>query len=312
MPDDPNDPSPPPWESGRHTWFDPPHPRVAPDDEDPSGDTALGRFRVAPVSPGAGRAEPPLSSGRGGPPPVLPADPRLPRPARPVQGGPRPAVARASVRPPQPPGRPTGPAGDAGPISGPADRAGPIAGQAPPPAVAIQWSPQPGARPASPPPGAGAPAALRPSPVPPAAPPDAPAREDSAGWAWLLLVAACVFLASSGWFAYQRMQADPGDPAGAAPGTAASPSAAAWPPCAEIFAPGRVIEEEQALAPCRDPDGGLKAVGNFRCTDGRRLFQVDANTGAPAGWGFGGTAFQETADAASDPAYAAAYRECTG
>ncbi len=79
----------------------------------------------------------------------------------------------------------------------------------------------------------------------------------------------------------------------------------------EVFVPGEVIDTEQALAPCRDPDGGLKAVGNFRCADGRRLFQVDANTGARAGWGFGGTAYRETADAASDRDYAAAYRACT-
>jgi hypothetical protein len=52
-------------------------------------------------------------------------------------------------------------------------------------------------------------------------------------------------------------------------------------------------------------------VGNFVCQDGRRLFQVDANTGAPAGWGFGGSAYRETADAATDRAYAAAYRKCT-
>jgi hypothetical protein len=130
----------------------------------------------------------------------------------------------------------------------------------------------------------------------------------------VLLVAAVIFLASAGWFAYQRMQVSPGDGgAAAAPGgdaSAASPSAA-WPSCDAVFVPGEEIDTDRALAPCRDPAGGLVAVGNFRCSDGRRLFQVDASTGAPAGWGFGGAAYRETADAASDPAYAAAYSECT-
>jgi hypothetical protein len=203
----------------------------------------------------------------------------------------------------------------------PPDRVGPVAGHAPPPAPSVQWSPQPVGHP----PPSGAPHSGPGAPYPPPsgggypgyggayAAPDP--RGDGAGWAWILLVAALVFLASAGWFAYQRSQVatdDPGTstaPGGGAPAVARS--AAAWPACAEVFVPGEVIDTEQALAPCRDPDGGLKAVGNFRCADGRRLFQVDANTGARAGWGFGGTAYRETADAASDRDYAAAYRACT-
>jgi hypothetical protein len=94
-------------------------------------------------------------------------------------------------------------------------------------------------------------------------------------------------------------------------GASAGPSAGPRPTCAEVFDPGRLIDEKVALAPCQDPDGKLKAVGNFVCVDGRYLFQVDASTGAPAGWGFGGRAYRETTDAATDPDYAAAYRDCT-
>jgi hypothetical protein len=146
-------------------------------------------------------------------------------------------------------------------------------------------------------------------------PPDAtgaPERDGSVGWAWVLLAAAVLFLASAAWFAYQRTGQTPADPGATVDrGAPTAPSTPAWPSCAEVFVPGRTIDEEAALAPCRGPDGRLKAVGNFVCQDGRHLFQVDANTGAPGGWGFGGSAYRETADAATDRDYAAAYRECT-
>jgi len=89
-------------------------------------------------------------------------------------------------------------------------------------------------------------------------------------------------------------------------------SVAALPKCDEVFAPGKVIDDAKAAGGCLGPDGGMQAVGSFRCGDGRRLWQVDASTGAKAGWGFGGAKFVASADSASDPAYKRAYEDCVG
>ncbi|MFV2102805.1 hypothetical protein [Micromonospora sp. LOL_024] len=86
----------------------------------------------------------------------------------------------------------------------------------------------------------------------------------------------------------------------------------ALPACADVFQPGETIDQEQAAAGCVDPDGGQQMVGAHRCDDGRHLWQVDASTGAKAGWGFGGGKYRASKDAANDPAYSKAYEDCAG
>lgn len=90
---------------------------------------------------------------------------------------------------------------------------------------------------------------------------------------------------------------------------AAAPTPPALPKCSEMFKVGQKIDAEKAKAGCTDPDGGQQFAGSFRCNDGRRLWQVDASTGAAAGWGFGGDTYRAT-KAGKDPAYAKAYNAC--
>ena len=60
-----------------------------------------------------------------------------------------------------------------------------------------------------------------------------------------------------------------------------------------------------------DPNGGVQVPGSFTCSDGRELFQVDANTGAASGWGFSNGKYTASKEAATDPKYHAAYKKCT-
>lgn len=105
-----------------------------------------------------------------------------------------------------------------------------------------------------------------------------------------------------------------GEEAGPAGGT--MPAVVSQPPrpkCADVFVPGKRIAfpPAEAAKGCADPDGGINIVGSFRCGDGRHLFQVDAATGAPRGWGFDGEAYHATpGEVASDAGYAKAYDEC--
>lgn len=82
-------------------------------------------------------------------------------------------------------------------------------------------------------------------------------------------------------------------------------SAAALPKCAEVFAPGNVIDQAKAEAGCLDPSGNVQVVGSHRCQDGRHLWQVDAVTGAKAGYGFGGEKY-----IAGEKGYSKAYDSC--
>lgn len=94
---------------------------------------------------------------------------------------------------------------------------------------------------------------------------------------------------------------------------AARPTLSLPPPCKDLFRPGQRIDYEKAKNGCTDPDGGIHFLGNFRCADGRHLWSVDANTGAPKGWGFDGDVFHTvTGDIAADPAYSRAYQTCNG
>lgn len=91
---------------------------------------------------------------------------------------------------------------------------------------------------------------------------------------------------------------------------AAAPTTPALPKCSELFKVGQKIDPEKAKAGCLDPDGGAQFGLGGRCDNGRTLWQVDASTGAAAGWGWGGDVYHATKEAASDPAYAKAYNAC--
>lgn len=92
---------------------------------------------------------------------------------------------------------------------------------------------------------------------------------------------------------------------------AAAPTTPSLPACSAVFKPGQVIDKEKAAAGCTDPDGGVQAVGSFRCGDGTHLWQVDAATGATAGYGRDGKAYKAVkGDVAADAGYKKAYSAC--
>lgn len=76
------------------------------------------------------------------------------------------------------------------------------------------------------------------------------------------------------------------------------------------FTPGQPVRVPVDGPQCVDPDGHPVILGAFRCVDGTHLWQVDATTGAVAGWGFDGRPY--IAGSSQDPAYAAAYATCHG
>lgn len=92
----------------------------------------------------------------------------------------------------------------------------------------------------------------------------------------------------------------------------AAASLAALPKCGEVFVPGKAIDPAVAMAGCRTTGGGIQVIGYHDCTDGKRLWQVDAGLGAPAGYGRDGEPYvaQATTDSGTDPGYGAAYKAC--
>jgi len=131
--------------------------------------------------------------------------------------------------------------------------------------------------------------------------------------AWAALAVALVALAGVGWLVYQRETAPVGtiaNPETVDAFASAAAAQAALPACKDVFLPGKVIDAKKAMNGCKGPAGNTIFVGSFDCTDGRKLFQVDANTGAPAGWGFGNGKYRATKEAAADPAYSKAYGSC--
>lgn len=95
--------------------------------------------------------------------------------------------------------------------------------------------------------------------------------------------------------------------------SAAAPSPSGPPQCADLFVEGQPIDFAAAKGGCTDPDGGLHSASFFRCNDGTHLWQLDAKTGAPNGWGFDDQPYVVVAgDTASDKDYAKAYAKCNG
>jgi hypothetical protein len=87
----------------------------------------------------------------------------------------------------------------------------------------------------------------------------------------------------------------------------------AMPACADVFVPGKAIDEKKALGGCKSTRDQIQYIGNFECNDGRVLFQVDAATGAPNGYGFGGGKYVKVAgETAANRGYAKATAACNG
>lgn len=82
--------------------------------------------------------------------------------------------------------------------------------------------------------------------------------------------------------------------------------------CAEMFAPGQEITVDRAEVTCTDPSGAEVVLMSLECRDGRRLWQIEAVNGVPAGWGFTGEAFHVSpaGDLTLDLAYGHAYAAC--
>lgn len=95
--------------------------------------------------------------------------------------------------------------------------------------------------------------------------------------------------------------------------TASSSPTLAAPLCSDVFKVDAKIDPAKAAESCADARGGLHAVGSFECSDGRSLFQADANTGAREGWGFGGDVYHAArGPVADDATYSRAYHACVG
>jgi hypothetical protein len=80
--------------------------------------------------------------------------------------------------------------------------------------------------------------------------------------------------------------------------------------CAQVFRAAQVIAKGFDGA-CANAGGKLQLVPVFACKDGRKLFQIDASTGAPSGWGYAGAKYKAT-DPTGDPAYSTAVQKCLG
>jgi hypothetical protein len=82
--------------------------------------------------------------------------------------------------------------------------------------------------------------------------------------------------------------------------------------CKDIFATGKIIDDAKAKSGCKSPNGQLQILGYIDCSNGKTLYSVDARTGAPVGWGYGGEKFHAVKDIAADAGYGKAYQACNG
>lgn len=86
---------------------------------------------------------------------------------------------------------------------------------------------------------------------------------------------------------------------------------AAPPACSEVFVPGQTVDKTKLTAGCLSPSGTTVMVGFFDCTDGTVLWQVDATSGAPAGYAREGKPYKTVkGDGAADAGYKKAYAAC--
>lgn len=91
------------------------------------------------------------------------------------------------------------------------------------------------------------------------------------------------------------------------------PATPAVPKCSSLFHAGKILPKppEPGGVTCVNQAGATFAVAGRWCRDGTFLWQVDARTGAPEGWGVSGGMYH-LGKAADDPGYAKAYNNCVG
>lgn len=131
----------------------------------------------------------------------------------------------------------------------------------------------------------------------------------------LLLLAVLLLIVIAGGVAFLVAFMSTPPPAGTVtlqvnvPSGMAQPSA---PACAEVFVPGKVVDIKTVDFACVDPDGITHFIGSHRCKDGRHLWPVEAEWGAPEGWAFAGEPFKKavTNEVGADPEYGKAYEAC--
>ena len=108
-------------------------------------------------------------------------------------------------------------------------------------------------------------------------------------------------------------QAESAKPAADVTVAQTSASTAALPACKDVFQPGKLVDKQQATAGCTSPSGTALMLASLNCTDGTMLWQVEASSGAPAGFVREGKPYQVVkADGAADATYQKAYQACTG
>ena len=83
--------------------------------------------------------------------------------------------------------------------------------------------------------------------------------------------------------------------------------------CSDVFVPDKPVVGFDDQTGCTNKEGTVQFIGAIECSDGTKLWPVDASTGAPAGFGREGTPFRVvTGEVAADKNYKAAYEECVG
>ena len=92
-----------------------------------------------------------------------------------------------------------------------------------------------------------------------------------------------------------------------------SAPAAAPPACKDLFQPGKLVDKAQANAGCSTPSGTALMLASLNCADGTMFWQVEASSGAPAGYVREGKPYQAVkGDGTTDAGYKKAYEACTG
>jgi hypothetical protein len=129
----------------------------------------------------------------------------------------------------------------------------------------------------------------------------------------LLILVALLFIGGGVAFLVAFFSTPP--PAGSLTVTVNAPSGFAQPSapaCSEVFVPGKVVDIKGADFACTDPDGTTHFIGGHRCKDGRHLWPIEAQIGAPEGWAIEGQPFHKavTDDVENDPEFGKAYEAC--
>jgi hypothetical protein len=84
---------------------------------------------------------------------------------------------------------------------------------------------------------------------------------------------------------------------------------ATGPKCSDVFAEGKTIPKGDGTDTCLDGKGNQTVVFSMDCTDGRKLYQVESDSDAQPGWGFGGGKYK-AAKPSNDPKFNDAMTNC--